>query len=160
MTIFWLQQWDAYVWHFHKLTKPRESNGPDNNIVGRICNNLGPSRALCEENMKICSGFFWVCWLQKLREPRRHSSGPPPPKNSKFKMATENLINFHNSASNCLFLHWFWWLNPCFGGQGIQWNIQKLNMYSYVVIQIPKFHIFIKTWLIVRCDLPKTEKEA
>ena len=26
---------------------------------------------------------------------------------------------------------------------------------KYVVIQIPTFHLFIKTWLIVRCDFPK-----
>ena len=24
-----------------------------------------------------------------------------------------------------------------------------------IVIQIPKFHLFVKTWLIVRCDSPK-----
>ena len=72
-------------------------------------------------------------------------------KNSKFKMAAENLVNFHNSASNCLitlilvskFMFW--------GSR----NPLEHKKIKYVVIQIPKFHIFIKTWLMVRCDFPQ-----
>ena len=30
---------------------------------------------------------------------------------------------------------------------------------KYVVIQIPKFHLFIKIWFIVRCDFPKRDPQ-
>ena len=66
-------------------------------------------------------------------------------------MAADNLVNFHNSASNCL-ITLVWVSKSMFWGSRKPLEHTKIK---YVVIQIPKFHIFIKTLLIVRCDLPK-----
>ena len=62
------------------------------------------------------------------------------PKNSKFKMATEKLINFHTSASNCpitLIL-----VSKSMFGRSR--NPLEHPEIKYVVIHIPKFHIFLK----------------
>ena len=69
-------------------------------------------------------------------------------------MAAENLVNFHNYASNCLITLVLVSKSMFWGGGGARNPVEHTKI-KYVVTQIPKFHIFIKTWLIVRCDLPK-----
>ena len=108
-------------------------------FVGRICDNLGSSCALCEKSMKICSGFFFCILIPKIAGTttllqRFH------PKNYKFKMATENPVNFHNSASNCL-------ITLILVSKSMFWGLRnplEHTKIKYVVIQVRKFHLFIK----------------
>ena len=59
-------------------------------------------------------------------------------------MAAENLVNFHNSASDCL-------ITLVLVSKSMFWgsrNPLEHTKIKYVVIQIPKFHISFKTWLL------------
>ena len=78
--------------------------------------------ALCEESMTIWSCFFL---FQKLREPRRHSKGSAR-KIQNSKWPPRNVL-LSITLLLVVWLYWFWCLNSCLGGQGIQWNIRKLN---------------------------------
>ena len=61
----------------------------------------------------------------------------------------KNLVNFYNSASNCL-------ITLILVSKSMFWGKRlEHKKIKYVVIQIPTFLLFIKTWLIVRCDFPK-----
>ena len=103
----------------------RWDEGPPTPIVGQICER---GVHFVKKSWKFARVFFLVCWFQKLREPRHHCSGSTRKiKNLKWPPRI-SLISI--TLLLIVWLHWFWCLNPYLGGQGIHWNIRKLNMLS------------------------------